>query len=1172
MTLRNDATRLRVPQRDKRMRRGVVARQGQVLLDADLNQQGDLLLGRVEAEARALMGSPGKLVYPAGTTGFAIGAAGTPLAVTIGAGEGYLDGWRLENPDGCNLASQPHPFTPAPNAPVLIALRAAVRHIDPVEERAMADVALGDAQAPGRALNDWQVLPVPLTTTNPLTDPAWTAIKAASTGKLAFRRQQPSGPTDICSLTPQGGYSRHENLLYRVEVHGGVAAETHADGPRYGLNGLKLKFSRRNASIMARVIGISGNKITVAPPPFDERTWFAPGSYAELVSIHDDANPSGLPAAERLFKVSTVDGADVFLQEGGGATVAATGAAPPATPAEEANWFLRCWDTFPVSGGTSSGIATVALAANGTDSLRIDLGDGLAVELTGGAAARFRRGDYWTCAVRADGTVAWADGALANVAEAPHGPEIRYAPLAHVTASGVTDLRIPLATLTDRTLLYRGGDGQMAPGTASGLARLPAMLRVAVMRGETPVAGAPVRWRILAPTGTGGRLEYLAQTGANLVVPTNDQGISEVAWSIDAAQPTALHQVSADLDDGPQPGTPPLLFSAGFDREGSHGGCSTYVIPEGSDWVTLLEQMDFSQDIAVCFQRGEYRTSRPVVLSGTRSIKISGAGDGTLLLARHGETVLRLEGFASAVVERLRIETRDSLKLTNRKANGLSGRGGALTLQGCLYAEVRNTALRCGGALATERTALTSAGTEERPVSVARVIDNRIIAGFLQDGVLVVNCRDSTVAGNQLVAGKRSAKLGAKAVSDAKAWKLAVVRALVSRIKFRQRPGTNPELRGFRLGRVTVEFASAAPQADWDALAVLRPWEGGDNPTEAEALTYLEALVDTAMRLDAEAPEAVRALLKESERRGARFDPAGKRTMALAAMLPSGVKVSDARRPRPDRGALKRLTAIENGLRLGAMEVTFESPIPHAVWAQLYNDDTVYRPGRPRHATDLARQVRAMAMLLASDATVRNRFSAVAGWYGIWAEPAEAAARQAITCGGAVLENVAVTGNRVRGYACGVHVGVSARVEKGGNGGKPRDGTRTALNARIADNDLALQLPSGLHYYPAGLFLGNARTGRIDRNVLSRSDGMGDNGGWRHGIRVWGLIGNYLMIAENRIAGPRIGIKVRPTNMAGSQPDPQFLWVARDNLVDWVPVGNVLHAPALVQNRDNRPV
>ena len=163
MTIRNDATRTRIPIKEKRRPRAVVARQGQVLLDTDFDQQSRHQLERIEIETRDSLGSPGRVLVPAGNDGFTV-PDGALANFDIKAGRGYLDGWLLENADDCKLQTQPHPRTGSTlTTPRAIALKALVRHIDPVEEPKLADPALGDAQASGRALIDWQVFPFDIT-------------------------------------------------------------------------------------------------------------------------------------------------------------------------------------------------------------------------------------------------------------------------------------------------------------------------------------------------------------------------------------------------------------------------------------------------------------------------------------------------------------------------------------------------------------------------------------------------------------------------------------------------------------------------------------------------------------------------------------------------------------------------------------------------------------------------------------------------------------------------------------------------------------------------------------------------------------------------------------------------------------------------------------------------
>lgn len=572
MTIRNDATRLRLVTDEKRPLRSVAARQGLVLLDTDLDEQSREMLDRIETETVDILGSPGRLAYPAGSAAFQCSGPGGLANLEIGAGHAYLAGWLVDNPTQCTLETQPHPRTgDVLVAPLAIVMKALIRHIDPVEKPALADVALGDAQASGRLLVDWQILPLSLPNAGPVTCasvPAtaqWVALSEASSGTLAFIRSDAPPPTDPCSLLPKGGYTRLENLLYRVEVHGGIADASFpaVDGPRFGLGGLVLKYSRRNASLMVGIESIAGTELTVTPPALDTRNWFAPGLYAEIVSVHDDVDPRSALAHERLFRVAAATDSRVTL-EGSAADIAATGCT--GTPGGGGEWSLRLWE----------GVETVKLAAGGNVSEQIDLGDGIKLELGKGAASTiFRRGDYWTCAMRADGSVDWpVTGGVADKV-APHGPETRYVPLAAADqgAANFEDCRIPFASLTDRYLLYRGGDGQsvFAP-SAGGMTPLAAKLRLAVMRGDTPVPAATIRWSFVAPAGSSCLIDGTPCDAGNPVDKvTNSDGLAEVEWSIDAAHRLDMHQVQAALLDGGLGTEPPILFTASFDQAAHTG-------------------------------------------------------------------------------------------------------------------------------------------------------------------------------------------------------------------------------------------------------------------------------------------------------------------------------------------------------------------------------------------------------------------------------------------------------------------------------------------------------------------------------------------------------------------------------------------------------------------------
>ena len=573
MTFRNDASRNRITPDEPRRLRMVALRQGQVLLDADLNANSGHLLDRTEIETADTLAPPNKLAVPVNSSAFRIqpGASGGPDDAVIGIGHAYLGGWLLESA-GAPITAQPHP--PAPTAtsaspPFAYMLKAVLRHIDPAEEEILADRALGDAQAPGRLLNDWQVFPVPMAGYQ-AESCGWavlqdriSAITAPSTGRMILQSASGAGSTDPCSLTPAGGYRRLENLLYRLEVHDGspVTNQPVADGPRFGLNGLKLKLSRRNASVMARIIEVlpGGISFTVAPAQLDPVNWFAPGMLAEIVSIHDDVTPRPAGSPERLFRVADAQDERVELVATA-AQIAATGLAA------NGDWALRLWEPMP----DGAALAEVTLTAGQIHSNPVDIGDGLAIRL-GRADARFRRGDYWCFAARADGTTDWPPGAE----RAADGPELRYTMLAAPLSAGpqgaarLGDCRSFFTRASDLVLHYRGGDGQNAHvparlNPAAPWIALPAPLRVAVQLGQNPVARALVEWAAV-PGYPSGRINGVAVTAGNPVrLTTDDLGLCEATWELDASMPRHLPRIEARLLGDGMPALAGIQFTAGL--------------------------------------------------------------------------------------------------------------------------------------------------------------------------------------------------------------------------------------------------------------------------------------------------------------------------------------------------------------------------------------------------------------------------------------------------------------------------------------------------------------------------------------------------------------------------------------------------------------------------------
>jgi hypothetical protein len=252
--------------------------QGRVQLDADWNEQADILLHLIVTQLQDLLG-------PGGTTvtkpGFAItlvepaeepvdqGQAGLPDEdeagqwqeptqparslpdFWIGAGRYYVDGVLCENEAPVLFSRQPdYPDAasrlgePGDHDHFLVYLDVWGRHITAVQDPAMREIALGGPDTTTRVKTVWQVKLWPLS--GDLADdhgwrdrgglrslPGWEAFVAQATdrGRLQAKWEKDKG-------------AFLENSLYRVEIH------TVADGQ------VTFKWSRENGSVVFPITAV----------------------------------------------------------------------------------------------------------------------------------------------------------------------------------------------------------------------------------------------------------------------------------------------------------------------------------------------------------------------------------------------------------------------------------------------------------------------------------------------------------------------------------------------------------------------------------------------------------------------------------------------------------------------------------------------------------------------------------------------------------------------------------------------------------------------------------------------------------------------------------------------------------------------------------------------------
>src|SRR6185436_6830456 len=150
---------------------GVRMQQGRVQTDADWNEQEALQRRRTQIEARDVIGRCGA---PEDNAGFAISISGA--ALKIGAGRYYVDGILCENEtEGLAFDAQPDLPGATPWADVLAKAKATAgiayldvweRHITPLDDPILREVALGGPDTATRVKTVWQVRVLPLAMSN----------------------------------------------------------------------------------------------------------------------------------------------------------------------------------------------------------------------------------------------------------------------------------------------------------------------------------------------------------------------------------------------------------------------------------------------------------------------------------------------------------------------------------------------------------------------------------------------------------------------------------------------------------------------------------------------------------------------------------------------------------------------------------------------------------------------------------------------------------------------------------------------------------------------------------------------------------------------------------------------------------------------------------------------
>jgi len=464
----------------------VLMQQGRVLVDADWNEQAEILNHALRTLITDLAGShwgtvDGEMAIDAqnnaiqltklSSDSFKIGQLmkdnkPVPNDFSINSGHYYVDGLLCVNEQVIAYSGQGgFPGNLENSKKYLIYLEAWERPVSYIEDSNMREIALGmdGPDTAERTKVVWQVKTPAATLAKELegdldafpgqtpkerveliealTQKLQGLAQPANRGYIKARAKAPiTPPKDPCTISPDARYRGTENQLYRVEIHKSGNAGT-----------ATFKWSRENGSVVFPILKLEGNAVLLGNLGRDDRLSLTPGDWVEIVNddyilqISGDLDGKANP----LLQVVDVDNINMLVTLSGkpGANLSDDQSKHP---------LLRRWDQ---KGGTgkrgdppklsTDGSGTVIIQeaqASNPDTNWITLEDGIQIQFQRPSAATqpsnamYRTGDYWLIPARTvTGDLLWPQQAGVDdqsppvpMALPPNGVDHHYALLAIV--------------------------------------------------------------------------------------------------------------------------------------------------------------------------------------------------------------------------------------------------------------------------------------------------------------------------------------------------------------------------------------------------------------------------------------------------------------------------------------------------------------------------------------------------------------------------------------------------------------------------------------------------------------------------------------------------------------------------------------------------------------------
>lgn len=458
----------------------VLMQQGRVQIDADWNEQVDIIQNALRALAADLIGEHG------GPDRRPRDGSGNPTNTDpmdfeimslsggrfrIGPGSYYVQGIRVENPMILPYDEQvdfPGPPALENSASYLVYLDVWERHISAFQDvsspfhagnPSIRETALNGPDACSRARLVWQVkaerqrpvggaLPSTLNGWRTRINDRWDNLKETWQPALRGMLQAQAIPraendTEACLTPPDARYRGVENQLYRVEIHRSGPVWDGTQLPNSLNTAATFKWSRENGSVAFPVRSLAATSVALETLGRDASLGAARGDWVEV--LDDRLALAGNPGPLAMIESLNPDDLEATLEPLEGTTL------PNYTSDQYAAWhvFLRRWDHKRIEPAGSGGALPTpapdgALFVEEDRWLALEKGVQVRfVKASAGEAHAYRSGDYWVIPARVvTQDVEWPHDVMLNPQPLPpRGVEHAFAPLAVVMLNAGGDVR-----------------------------------------------------------------------------------------------------------------------------------------------------------------------------------------------------------------------------------------------------------------------------------------------------------------------------------------------------------------------------------------------------------------------------------------------------------------------------------------------------------------------------------------------------------------------------------------------------------------------------------------------------------------------------------------------------------------------------------------------------------